>query len=97
MIGESILDFITDGLGAELKNRIGASEFYLFLSLNAACGNVGAPAPDGRIDAQLLGDFVDRGILRKPLESVDHGLFVRHGQIVPLRNAQRKKRVELMI
>ena len=53
--------------------------FRFFLSPGAACGNVGASAPDGCHDAQLLGDFLDRDILRKPLESVDHGLLVRHG------------------
>ena len=53
--------------------------FCLFLSPGAPCGNVGASAPNGGHDSQLLGDFLDRDILRKPLQSVDHGLFVRHG------------------
>jgi len=53
--------------------------FRFFLSLGAACGNVCASAPDRRHDAQLLGDFLERGVLREPLKSVDHGLFIRHG------------------
>ena len=53
--------------------------FCFLLSLGTACGNVCPSAPDGRHDAQLLGDFRERGVLREPLESVDHGLLIRHG------------------
>jgi hypothetical protein len=51
----------------------------LLLSFRAARGNVCASATNGRHDAQFLGDFLERGILRKPLESVYHCLLVRHG------------------
>ena len=53
--------------------------FRFFLSLGAACGNVRPSAPDGRHDAQLLGDFLERSVLREPLESVHHGLLIGHG------------------
>ncbi len=48
------------------------------MSLGAACGNVPPSPPDGRHDAQLLGDFLERGVLRESLESIDHGLLIRH-------------------
>src|SRR3990172_5691544 len=53
--------------------------FCFLLSLGAACGNVCPSPPDGRHDAQLLGDFLERGVLREPLESVYHSLLIRHG------------------
>ncbi len=52
--------------------------FCFLLSLGAACGNVCPSAPDGRHDAQLLADFLERGTLRQSLESVDYGLLVHH-------------------
>ncbi len=52
--------------------------FRFRLSLGAARGNVRPPAPDGRHDAQLLADFLERGVLGEPLESVDHRLLIRH-------------------
>ena len=52
--------------------------FCFLLSLGAACGNVRPSAPDGRHDAQLLADFLERGVLRESLESVYHGLLIRH-------------------
>ncbi len=52
--------------------------FRFRLSLGAACGNVRPSATDGRHDAQLLADFLERGVLRESLESVYHGLLIRH-------------------
>jgi hypothetical protein len=52
--------------------------FCFVLSLGAASGNVRPSAPDGRHDAQFLADFLERGVLRESLESVYHGLLIRH-------------------
>ena len=67
--------------------------FCFLLSLGAACGNVRPPAPDGRHDAQLLADFLERGVLRESLESVYHGLLIRHAYILPLHNGRCKRPV----
>ncbi len=53
--------------------------FCFLLSLGAACGNVCPSLPDQGHDAQLLGDFLERGVFREPLEGVDHSLLIRHG------------------
>jgi hypothetical protein len=49
-----------------------------FVSLGAAGRDVRPSLPDGRHDAQLLGNFIERGVLRESLERVEYGLLVRH-------------------
>ena len=52
--------------------------FCFLLSLGAARGNVRPSGPDGRHDAQFLADFLQRGVLRESLQSVNHCLLIRH-------------------
>jgi len=66
--------------------------FRLVLSFYAARGNVCASAAHRCHDAQLFGDFLERGSLREPLESVEHGLFISHEPILRHPKTQRKRR-----
>ena len=52
--------------------------FCFLLSFGAARGNVRPSAPHGRHDAQLLADFLERGVLRESLKSVYHRLLIHH-------------------
>lgn len=52
--------------------------FRFFLSRCAARGNVHPPVPDGRHDTQFFADFLQRGILRESLKSVNHRLLIGH-------------------
>jgi hypothetical protein len=55
-------------------------------------GDIGAPAPDGSHEMQLLGDLVKRGFLGKPLKGVHYSLFVRHGKKLLLCGFKGKRR-----
>jgi hypothetical protein len=61
-----------------------------FVSLAAAGGDVRPSLPDGRHDAQLLRNFIERGVLRKSLECVEYGLLVRHGRKILPGGAKSK-------
>ena len=53
-------------------------------------GNIGASPPNGRHDAQLLGNLFKRSALREPGKSVDHCLLIRHWRILPHRDSEGK-------
>jgi hypothetical protein len=55
-------------------------------------GDIGAPAPDGSHEMQLLGDLVKRCLLGKPLKSIQYSLFVRHGKKLLLSGFKGKLR-----
>ena len=52
--------------------------FCFLLRLGVAGGNVRPSTPDGRHDAQLLSDILERGVLRESLESIYHRLLICH-------------------
>jgi hypothetical protein len=55
-------------------------------------GDIGAPAPDGSHEMQLLGDLVKRGLLGKPLKGIHYSLFVRHDKKLLLCGFEGKRR-----
>ena len=55
----------------------------LLMALRATGSNVGAAAPNGRHDVQLLGNLLKRGSFGEPIEGVDYGLLVGHGSKLP--------------
>ena len=61
------------------------------MGLGAASSNIGTSTPNRCHDTQLLGNFLERGILWKPLKGVNYGLFVRHRKKVPLCSAGCKR------
>jgi hypothetical protein len=61
------------------------------VGLGAARSDIGTPAPNRRHDAQFFGNFLQRGVLGKPLKGVNYGLFVRHRKKVPLYPAGGKR------
>ena len=57
-----------------------------------ASSDIGASAPNRRHNAQLLSNLLQRGVLLKPLQSINHGLLVSHKAKLHLCRAGRKTR-----
>lgn len=57
-------------------------------------GDISPSAPNGRHDAQLFCDFIERSCFRESLKSVDNRLLVSHGERLLLLNSESKRRSE---
>jgi hypothetical protein len=71
----------------------GVKQLFRFsVAFGPPSGDIGAPAPDGSHEMQLLGNLVKRGFLGKPLKGIHYSLFVRHGKKLLLCDCEGKQR-----
>ncbi len=53
------------------------------MGLGVSGGDISTSSPDSRHDAQLFGNFVERGILRESLKCIEYSLLIRHDRSLP--------------
>jgi hypothetical protein len=66
----------------------------LLVRPGATGGDVRPPAPNRSHDAQLLGDFIQRGVLGESLQGIQHRLLVGRARKLPIPGAENKRRAD---